>query len=88
MPLNNAIGTVVIGADTSSVRNVLIAGQFKKWNHKLVGVDVERIRRMVHESRDYIARASGLWSPDDILGDGPLYEAAAQSAARTPAAVH
>jgi cytosine/adenosine deaminase-related metal-dependent hydrolase len=88
MPLNNAIGTVVLGADVSSVRNVFIAGQIKKWNGKLVGVDVERIRRLVHESRDYVARASGLWSREDILGDGPLYEDPAQPAAAVPAPRH
>jgi cytosine/adenosine deaminase-related metal-dependent hydrolase len=86
MPLNNAIGTVVIGADTSSVRNVLIAGQFKKWDGKLVGVDVERIRRLVHESRDYVARASGLWEPDDILGEGPFGDPATASVAGETAA--
>jgi cytosine/adenosine deaminase-related metal-dependent hydrolase len=88
MPLNNAIGTVVIGADTSSVRDVLIAGQFKKRNGKLVGVDVERIRRLVHESRDYVARASGLWEPDDILGGGPFWDPATASATGEPAAHH
>lgn len=76
MPLNNAVGTVVLGADVSSVRNVLIAGQIRKWKGKLVGVDVDRVRRLVHESRDYVAQASGLWEPSDILGYGPLYKAA------------
>jgi cytosine/adenosine deaminase-related metal-dependent hydrolase len=73
MPLNNAYGTVVLGADVSSVRNVLIAGRIRKWKGKLIGVDVDRVRRLVHQSRDYVARASGLWEPGNILDEGPLY---------------
>ncbi len=44
MPLNNAVGTVVLGADTSSVRNVFVGGRLMKWNGKLVGVDINKVR--------------------------------------------
>ena len=71
MPLNSAVGTVVLGADTSSVRNVFIGGQLKKWNGKLVGVDINKVRTLVYASRDYLAKQSQLWKPSDILGDGP-----------------
>ena len=74
MPLNNATGTVVLGADSSSVRNVIINGEFRKWNHRLVDVDLDWVRRLVHESRDYLAAATNLWSPKDIVGFGPLYK--------------
>jgi 5-methylthioadenosine/S-adenosylhomocysteine deaminase len=70
MPLNNAVGTVIFGADTSSVRNVFIGGQLMKWDGKLVGVDVEKVRKLVYASRDYLGKQSGLWKPSDILGDG------------------
>jgi len=74
MPLNNATGTVVLGADSSSIRNVIINGEFRKWNHRLVDVDLDWVRRLVHESRDYLAAATNLWSPKDIVGFGPLYK--------------
>lgn len=74
MPLNNAYGTVVHGADAGSVRNVMIAGRFKKWNGKLVDVDEGRVSRLVEESRDYLAQQSKLWSRKDIIGEGPLHK--------------
>lgn len=70
MPLNNAVGTVLFGADTSSVRNVFIGGRLMKWDGKLVGVDIGRVRALVHASRDHLARESGLWKESDILGEG------------------
>ena len=27
----------------------------RKWNGRLVGVEVDHVRRLVHESRDYVA---------------------------------
>jgi cytosine/adenosine deaminase-related metal-dependent hydrolase len=80
MPLNNAIGTVVSHATNRNVHTVLIAGELRKWRGTLVGVDVDRLRRQVHASRDYLAAASGLWEPSDILGHGPVAESAARSA--------
>lgn len=59
MPLNNAIGTVVNGADTRSVDTVIIGGQLRKFKGNLVNVDLEKIRRIVHESRDGIVVRSG-----------------------------
>lgn len=59
MPLNNAIGTVVNGADRSSVDTVIIGGQFRKFRGKLLNVDLEKVRRLVHQSRDGIVARSG-----------------------------
>ena len=70
MPLNNAVGTVVFGADTSSVRNVFIGGRLMKWDGKLVGVDLKKVRKLVYASRDYLGQQSGLWKPADIIDDG------------------
>jgi cytosine/adenosine deaminase-related metal-dependent hydrolase len=51
-PLNNAPGAVVTLMDTSNVENVFIAGKVMKWRGKLVGVDLERIRKATIKSRD------------------------------------
>ncbi|WP_310431363.1 amidohydrolase family protein [Streptomyces sp. 3330] len=59
MPLNNAVGTVVLGSDTRNIDTVFVAGQVRKWNGRLVDVDVDALRGEVAASRDYImARAS------------------------------
>jgi cytosine/adenosine deaminase-related metal-dependent hydrolase len=59
MPLNNAIGTVVNGADSRSVDTVIIGGKLRKFRGQLLGVDIEKVRRLVHESRDGIVARSG-----------------------------
>lgn len=59
MPLNNAVGTVVLGADTRNVETVLVAGTVRKWDGALVGVDVQSVRARVEESRDHVLSKSG-----------------------------
>jgi hypothetical protein len=45
--------------DTSSVENVFVAGQVRKWRGRLVGVDLARIRRQIEQARDgLLARAN------------------------------
>jgi len=57
-PLNNAPGTVVTLMDTSNVENVFIAGRVMKWQGKIVGVDLGRIRATIDKARDgLLARA-------------------------------
>jgi cytosine/adenosine deaminase-related metal-dependent hydrolase len=57
-PLNNAPGAIVTLMDTSNVDTVLIAGKVMKRSGKLVGIDMNRIRRTVEASRDAVlARA-------------------------------
>ncbi len=51
-PLNNVPGTVVTLMDTSNVENVFVAGKVRKWQGKLVGVDVPRLRRHIETARD------------------------------------
>ncbi|GGF22978.1 amidohydrolase family protein [Subtercola lobariae] len=58
LPLNNAIGSVVLG-DTSNIDNVLIAGQMRKWRGHIVYHDIEKVRRLVTESRDHLIEISG-----------------------------
>lgn len=59
MPLNNAVGTIVQGTDSGNVDTVLVAGRVRKWSRRLVGTDVDAVRRLVHESRDHIASKAG-----------------------------
>jgi 5-methylthioadenosine/S-adenosylhomocysteine deaminase len=66
LPLNNAYGSVVLGMDTSNVDTVFVAGRLKKRSGRLVGVDVERIRRDAERSRDYVLAETG-W-PATVLG--------------------
>ncbi len=56
MPLNSAVGTVVLGTDPRNVDTVLIAGAARKWGGDLVGLDIAQIRRTVAESRDRLLR--------------------------------
>jgi cytosine/adenosine deaminase-related metal-dependent hydrolase len=64
MPVNDPIGAVVWGMDTSNVDSVFIAGQPKKRNGQLVGVDLKRVARLAAESRDYVVSKSGFKLPE------------------------
>ncbi|WP_457140263.1 amidohydrolase family protein [Modestobacter sp. SYSU DS0511] len=52
MPLNDAVGTLVLGADARNIDAVLVAGRARKWNGALVDVDVDALRTQVTASRD------------------------------------
>ena len=67
MPLNNAFGAVVLAMDTSNVDTVFIAGKMVKQGGRLVGVDLNRIRRDAERSRDYVAGKAG-WKRSRIEG--------------------
>jgi 5-methylthioadenosine/S-adenosylhomocysteine deaminase len=58
-PLNNAPGAVVNLMNPSHVEGVFIGGKVKKWRGGLVGVDEQRIRRLMQEARDGVVRRSG-----------------------------
>ena len=51
-PVNNVPGTVVTLMDTSNVENVFVAGKVRKWQGKLVGVDLPKLRRHIETARD------------------------------------
>jgi cytosine/adenosine deaminase-related metal-dependent hydrolase len=53
-PSNNAIGTVVQAADRSNIDTVIIGGRIRKQNGKLVGLDMNRVKRLTDESRSYL----------------------------------
>jgi len=53
-PMNNAPGAVVTMMDTTNVKHVMIAGAIKKWDYKLVNVNVDDLRRKATASRDAV----------------------------------
>ncbi len=62
-PINDPIGAVVMGMDTSNVDSVFIAGCPVKRNGKLTDVDVDRVIQMACDSRDYVVAKSGFKLP-------------------------
>jgi cytosine/adenosine deaminase-related metal-dependent hydrolase len=59
MPLNDAVGTIVLGTDPRNVRGVFVGGRVRKWDGELDDVDVDALRRSVHASRDGILARAG-----------------------------
>ena len=60
-PLNDAVGMVVMAADTASVDAVFVAGKAVKFNGRLVNdALVQRAKRLALESREYLLEKSGL----------------------------
>ncbi len=62
-PINDPIGAVVWGMDTSNVDSVYVAGQPLKLGGELVGVDMARISDLAYEARDHVARNAGFELP-------------------------
>jgi cytosine/adenosine deaminase-related metal-dependent hydrolase len=58
MPVNDPIGAVVWGMDTSNIDSVFVAGKAVKRHGKLVGVDMNCLKKLVYESRDYVVSKS------------------------------
>jgi cytosine/adenosine deaminase-related metal-dependent hydrolase len=54
MPLNDAVGTLVLGSDARNIDTVLVAGSPRKWAGALVGEDIDALREDVIRSRDAI----------------------------------
>ena len=57
-PINDPIGAVVWGMDTSNVNSVFVGGKALKRNGQLLNVDLKRIQKMAYESRDYVVSKS------------------------------
>jgi cytosine/adenosine deaminase-related metal-dependent hydrolase len=60
MPLNSALGTVVMGSDSSNVTAVFVAGRARKWDGRLLDVDLPELRRRVEASRDRLIAEAGI----------------------------
>lgn len=57
-PSNNALGTVVQAADRSNVDTVIIGGRIRKQGGRIIGLDMEKLKRSVDESRRYLFAAA------------------------------
>lgn len=62
-PSGNAFGTVVHAAERSNVDLVMIGGRIVKRDGKVLGVDSERLRAAIDESREHLFAAAG-YQPD------------------------
>jgi 5-methylthioadenosine/S-adenosylhomocysteine deaminase len=77
-PMNNPWGAVVYAAHPGNVDTVIVAGRVVKRDGKLLDADVERVRRLALETRDYLleqaasdpaiadARVGGDWIPEQV----------------------
>ncbi len=62
-PSGNAFGTVVHAAERSNIDTVMIGGRIVKRDGKVLGVDSERLRAAIDESRQHLFAAAG-YVPD------------------------
>jgi 5-methylthioadenosine/S-adenosylhomocysteine deaminase len=63
LPINDPIGVVVRGIDSSNVDSVFIAGKARKRNGQLLDVDLNRVRNLAYSSRDYVVEKAGFTMP-------------------------
>lgn len=68
-PKNNAICTVVQGADIAHVDTVFVAGRIVKWRGKLVGIDFAAIKRELEKSQQHLYAATDWPYPPVEFGD-------------------
>ncbi|MFE2491348.1 amidohydrolase family protein [Streptomyces mirabilis] len=54
MPLNDPIGTLVLGSDARNITAVLINGEPRKWDGQVLDVNLPALRSEVHASREYV----------------------------------
>src|SRR5499425_3078332 len=59
-PLNNVPGAVVSLMDRTNVETVIVAGKIRKWQGRLLDVDLRQLRRQLEASRDFIFNAAGV----------------------------
>ena len=64
MPINDPIGAIVLGMDTSNVDSVFVAGKILKRGGRVLNVDMNRIEQMVYEARNYVVKTSGFKLPE------------------------
>ncbi len=62
-PINDPIGAVVWGMDTSNVDSVFVAGNELKRNGRLLNVDLDRMQKAAYESRDYVVTKANFSLP-------------------------
>jgi hypothetical protein len=57
--MNNAIGTIALATESRNIDMVFVAGSLRKWRGELIGQDIDALRKMVRDSRDYVASRVG-----------------------------
>jgi cytosine/adenosine deaminase-related metal-dependent hydrolase len=58
-PVNHVPGAVVQMMERSNVETVIVAGKIRKWKGKLLDANLNKLRRDLEDSRDYIFSAAG-----------------------------
>jgi 5-methylthioadenosine/S-adenosylhomocysteine deaminase len=53
-PVSNAVGAVVLGAHAGNVDTVMVAGNIVKQHGRILNCDLERLRKLAHESLDFV----------------------------------
>jgi cytosine/adenosine deaminase-related metal-dependent hydrolase len=64
-PLNHVPGAVVSLMERSNVETVIVAGKILKWKGRLLGVNLDKLRRELEASRDYVFSKAGV--PVDLF---------------------
>ena len=64
-PLNVVPGAVVSLMERSNVETVIVAGKVLKWKGHLLDVNLNRLRRQLEASRDFLFEAAGI--PQDLF---------------------
>ncbi len=59
-PMNNVPGAVVTMMERSNVETVIVAGKIRKWNGRLLDVDLDRLRTQLAASRHDLYTAAGV----------------------------
>jgi len=88
----DAAGAVVLQANASNVRHVLVGGRFAKRDGALAGIDLERVNRLARESQERVLRrieadAVPLLPPAQPGFDEALAEMARVNLGRVPGEV-
>jgi cytosine/adenosine deaminase-related metal-dependent hydrolase len=65
-PLNHVPGAVVSLMDRTNVETVIVAGRVRKWKGRLLDVNLNRLRRELEASRDFLFSAAGI--AQDVFG--------------------
>jgi cytosine/adenosine deaminase-related metal-dependent hydrolase len=66
-PLNQVPGAVVSLMDRTNVETVIVAGAVRTWQGRLVDVNIDKLRRDLENSRDYLFAAAGI--PQNLFSD-------------------
>ena len=66
-PLNQVPGAVVSLMERTNVETVIVAGNVRKWKGRLVDVNIDKLRRDLENSRDYLFNAAGI--PQNLFSD-------------------